>query len=317
MPFIRQTPIRQTPIRQTPIRQQSPARHRLHWLVFPCTLVILAFVSTQAQAKQTTPAVSNPTAQVSNRTPNSTQTDAGEKIDQLLTRLVLENIPHEFEDTKDWGRQVERWDGIKFRREGLKIETKRRKKLVNDGTWTRYSVQLRDPKEKFSIQIKNMREPAENKFALEVHFVSELSLKVRHSKWLRGVQLFSVSAEGFASLRLVVSVDLEIKPVSFKLPPDFVVSPVVKKADIVLDEFRIDRIGKLGGEVSQQITKAIRSELEEKIEKKEPKLVLRMNKEIDKNRDDLRISIADSIHAKWFTTAQEFLSPAEQKPLAD
>jgi hypothetical protein len=162
-----------------------------------------------------------------------------------------------------------------------------------------------------------MRESTQNKFTLEVHFVSELSLAARHSKWLRGVQLFTVSAEGFASLRLVVSVDLEITPVSLKIPPDFIVSPVVKKADIELDEFRIDRIAKIGGEVSQQITKAIRSELEEKIEKKEPKLVLRMNKEINKNRDDLRISIADSMHAKWLKTTQEFLFQAGQKPPAD
>jgi len=302
---------------QTPVCQKPTTRYRLHSLVLWSTVVFAAFASIQAQAKQTTPELSNQTPQTSNRTANSTQTDAGEKIDKLLTRLVLENIPHEFEDTKDWGRQVERWDGVKFQREGLKIATKRRKKLVNDGTWTRYSVQLRDPKEKFSIQIKNMRESTQNKFTLEVHFVSELSLAARHSKWLRGVQLFTVSAEGFASLRLVVSVDLEITPVSLKIPPDFIVSPVVKKADIELDEFRIDRIAKIGGEVSQQITKAIRSELEEKIEKKEPKLVLRMNKEINKNRDDLRISIADSMHAKWLKTTQEFLFQAGQKPPAD
>jgi hypothetical protein len=295
------------------IRQKPHPRFQLNSVIHYCTLVFVASISMQAQAQQTIAPISNPSAQAKNSFPQ----DAGEKIDQLLTRLVLENIPHKFEDSKDWGRQVERWDGVKFRREGLKIKTNRRKKLVNDGTWTRYSVQLRDPKEKFSIQIKNMRESKENKFTLEVHFISELSLEVRHSKWLRGVQLFSVSAEGFASLRLVVSVDLEIKPVSLKLPPDFVVSPVVKKADIVLDEFRIDRVGKVGGEVSQQITKAIRSELEEKIEQKEPKLVLRMNQEIDKNRDDLRISIADSIQAKWFTTAQEFLSQANRKPPTD
>jgi len=304
-------------IRQKSIRQTSPARIRLNLRVLHSALVIAAFWSGQAQAKQIAPVRANPIAQPSSRTANPDQTDAGEKIDQLLTRLVLENIPHEFEDTKDWGRQVERWDGVKFRREGLKIETNRRKKLVNDGTWTRYSVQLRDPQEKFSIQIKNMQESVKNKFTLDVHFVSELSLKARHSKWLRGVQLFSVSAEGFASLRLVVSVDLEIKPVSLKFPPDFVVSPVVKKADIVLDEFRIDRIGKVGGEVSQQITKAIRAELDEKIEKKEPKLVQRLNKEINKNKDDLRISIADSLHAKWFSTAQDFLSQTEQKPPSD
>ena len=304
-------------IRQKSIRQLFLARIQLNLLRLPCVLVIIIFLAGQALAQQAFPTASNSTTQASNRTANSTQADAGERIDQLLTRLVLENIPHEFEDTKDWGRQVERWDGVKFRREGLKIETERRRKSVNDGTWTRYSVQLRDPKEKFSIQIKNMKEPIKNKFTLDVHFIAELSLKARHSKWLRGVQLFSVSAEGFASLRLVVSVNLEIKPVSIKFPPDFVVSPVVTNADIVLDEFRIDRIGKIGGEVSQQITKAVRSELDDKIEKKESKLVQRLNKEIDKNRDDLRISIADSIQAKWVTKAKEFLSQAETKNAMD
>ena len=70
----------------------------------------------QAQAQQTIAQFSNPSAQAKNSFPQ----DAGEKIDQLLTRLVLENIPHKFEDSKDWGRQVERWDGVKFRREGLR-----------------------------------------------------------------------------------------------------------------------------------------------------------------------------------------------------
>lgn len=96
--------------------------------------------------------------------------------------------------------------------------------------------------------------------------------------------------------------------------PEAVEVPLVTSDD---SGFSIDRIGKVGGEVSQQITKAIRSELDEKIEKKEPKLVQRMNKEIHKNRDDLRISIADSIHSKWFTTAQEFLSRTEQETLND
>jgi hypothetical protein len=31
--------------------------------------------------------------------------DAGEKIDALITKLVLKNIPHQFHENKDWGRQ--------------------------------------------------------------------------------------------------------------------------------------------------------------------------------------------------------------------
>ena len=104
------------------------------------------------------------------KTSTPTAADAGEDIDKVLTRLVLENIPHDFRETKDWGGQDERWDGLKVRREGLKIETQRRKKMVNHGTWKKYSAQLRNPNEEFTVQVKNMRETVDEKLAFTFIF---------------------------------------------------------------------------------------------------------------------------------------------------
>ena len=53
----------------------------------------------------------------------------------LLTKLVLSNMPHQYADDKKWGHQEKRWDGVRIRREGLRVETKRRWKMVNHGTW--------------------------------------------------------------------------------------------------------------------------------------------------------------------------------------
>jgi len=233
--------------------------------------------------------------------------DAGEDIDRLLTKLALDNMPHSFEETKDWGKQSERWDGVKFYREGSRIETQRRKKKVNHGTWKKYAAQLRNPAEEFTIQVKNMRETNDDKLAFDVHFLAHLDIQGRQAKWVKGVQLYSIGVEGHTKIRLVVSIELEVKMGLTSFPPDLVFVPVATDADIMVDEFRIDRFGKAGGEFAQQVTKGVRSELDEKIAEKKQKLLSKINKNLSKQQDKLRISVADAVESKWTKTAKAFL----------
>jgi hypothetical protein len=245
-----------------------------------------------------------------------TAVDAGEEIDKLLTRIVLDSIPHTFEENKDWGGQDERWDGIKFSREGLKIETRRRKKTVNHGTWKKYSAQLLNPVEEFTVEIKNMRETDDEKLAFDVHFVAHIGIHGRQSKWIKGVQLYSLSADGHANVRLVVSIELEIKTDFAKFPPDLVFVPRATKADLIVEQFRLDRVSKAGGEFAQQVTKNVRSQLDKKISEKKTKLVDKINKELADQQDQLRLSIADAAKSKWTKAADKFLPSSVQDALA-
>ncbi len=247
--------------------------------------------------------------------PAPSAADAGRDVDQLLTRLVLENIPHDFEETKDWGGQTERWDGLKIQRDGLKIETRRRKKMVNDGTWNKYSAQLRNPSEEFTVQIKNMHETDDEKLAFDVHFLAHLNLEGRQAQWVKGVQLYSVGVDGHSKIRLAVSMELEVRMGGTKFPPDLVFVPRATQAQLVLDEFRIDRIGKVGGEFAQQVTKGIRAKLDEKIAEKEVKLLERINRQLAEKQDEFRISIADAVNSKWTKSARPFLPESIQRSL--
>ena len=247
--------------------------------------------------------------------PSPTSADAGEKIDRLLTRLVLENIPHDFEETKDWGGQSERWDGVKIWREKGRLETKRRKKLVNHGTWKKYSAELMNPDNEFAIQVKNMRETVEEKLAFDVHFQAHLKIHARQAKWVKGVQLYSIGAKGHTKIRLIVSIELEVKMDVRSFPPDMVFVPRATGADIIVDEFRLDRIGKAGGEFAQQVSKGIRSKLDEKVAEKKQKLVDKMNKQFEKKQDKFRVSIADAMKSKWADSAKAFLPKSVQEAL--
>ncbi len=236
--------------------------------------------------------------------------DAGKQIDDLLTRLVLGHLPHDFNQDKDWGAQAERFDGLKVRRKGLQIRTKRKKKMVNHGSWKKFNVSLVDPKNRFSVAVKNMREADEGKVAFDLHCRSDLKLDGRIANWVKGVQLYSLSLDGKARVALEVTIELETVMDVTKFPPDLIFRPRATAAHLDVEDFRIDRISKVGGEVAQQATRWARSVMEEKIESEEVKLIERINEDLKKNEKKLRLSLHDAVSSKWSKAATEFM-PAD------
>ncbi|MEL7498043.1 MAG: hypothetical protein AAFN77_10560 [Planctomycetota bacterium] len=239
-------------------------------------------------------------------------TDASDDLNRLVTQLVLDSIPHTFVEDKDWGKQASRWDGVSIRREGLRLKTKRKTKAVNHGTWKKYSVELVDPKKTFSIEIKQLESLADEKVGFEIHALAELNVDARQSKWVKGVQLYSLSANGHARVALKLDIELTMATDAQKFPPDLLLQPVVKDAELEIEEFRIDRVSKAGGEFAQQVSKAARSELDQRIEREEAKLVEKANKKISEKQDSLRISFSEALESEWFKTAKEVL-PASIK----
>ena len=243
---------------------------------------------------------------------NNAPVDAGEKIDALITKMVLENIPHQFKEDKDWGKQESRWNGVDIRRDGLKLRTHRKKKMFNHGTWKKYEVSLLNPKEQFAISVKNMREAEDGKMAFDVHVSANLKIDGRQAKWVRGVQLFNVSIDGKTKVNLVATIELRTLMDITKFPPDLAFRPEAKSVDISLSDFRIDRISKVGGEVAQQVTRIAERAIKERMEKEEVKTVKKLNKEFEKNADKLKLSLQDAMSTKWSAAAKKFM-PADVK----
>lgn len=225
--------------------------------------------------------------------------DASDNINNLITNLVLESIPHTYEDDKKWGQQEERWDGVRVWRDGWEIKTKRRKKLVNHGKWQKYSATLINPEDEFGIEVNQIRQTEDGKMAFEINFVAHLAIQARHSNWVKGVQLYSISGEGSAKVRLALDCEMKINLDFGEFPPDVIFIPEVVAADLHVDEFRLDRVSKLGGEFSQQVGKAARKIMDEKIEEREEKLVKKINKQIAKKQDELRLSLAEALESEW------------------
>jgi hypothetical protein len=228
----------------------------------------------------------------------------------------LDSLPHTYTDTKKWNLQAEKQTGLGFRRDpGGLIETYRKRELVNHGEWSKFSATLLDPQDQFQIQIVNPRPLADGRMAFDVHIAASLAIEGRQAKWNRGVQLYSIGAEGSAKVRLIVNCSLATSLDISHLPPDLILDPRIEGAQLRVDEFRLNRVGKLGGEFSQQVAAATRKVLDQKIAEKEKQLVAKLNDKIDQNRHKFRLSPRSAAELKWTPAAKPHLPPPVQNVL--
>jgi hypothetical protein len=225
-----------------------------------------------------------------------TDAEAIESMDGLLIDIARKAIPMHYENTKDWGKTKERWDGLHIVRDGFQIKTKRRKKAVNHGTWKKYEIKNLSPDE-FKLDIVHVRQH-EDGVKFEVDAEAHLGISGRLSQWQLGVQLISLSVDAEARVKLHMECFMRMQFDPSKLPPDVVLDPRVDDAKLEIVEFRVKDVSRLGGTLSKQLGKGVREVLEDRIVDEPQKLVAKINRQIDKQRDDLRFSLYDMIQSK-------------------
>ncbi len=217
----------------------------------------------------------------------------------LIIGIVLENIPHEYEDLKHWGKQTEVFDGLKFSGKPLELKVRAREKKVNHGNWQMYKVTLIDPEHSLHGELTSLERTADGKALVDGFFTARLKVLGRTAHWEYGVQLasFSVEAECSVQLRVQCEVGMTIDP--SKIPPDFVLEPKVTKADLDLVKFRVLKLSKLDGPLAREIGRSLRGKIAEKVDDQSPKVAAKLNKSIAKNQDKLRLSASDYLEKQW------------------
>jgi len=224
------------------------------------------------------------------------------ELSQWVRWLCLMNLPPNVEDTRKWGKQRRVWDGVDVKLDGLRIDTKQRWKLANDGTWSRYLIEFVDPAKELKVEVKKFEADADGrKFKTSVWVVAPLKLFGRVNQFARDVQLISVSAKADALVRMKVDCEVEIKLLPVSFPPDVEFRPKVTDASIELLEFRVHEISQIHGEAAEWIGDGIREILDHKLAEYRDKLVLKMNQTIAKQQPKLRISAS-----KWLESSMNF-----------
>ena len=227
-----------------------------------------------------------------------------EEFQAFVTGLAREHIPDEYERKKNWGATKKVLDGVDVDLDGLRLDTKRRWKDVNHGTWQWYKVTQIEPEKNLTVRIEEMRE-VEGQVLCRVSATAKMHCFGRQSQFERGVQLYSMSAEADALVKLTALVSLKprLDPTSF--PPDIILLASVKDASLEIPEFKLQRVSQLDGPVIKSLSSSVREMIEEGVEKKKPQLVEKINKKLEKEKDKLRLKFADVLKTPWGSLAEK------------
>lgn len=244
--------------------------------------LIAASVRGQSPAARPLQTVANPQADA---------TATADPLDQLIRKLILDIAPREYVDDDDWGATKLFTTDLHVHREGLKIETRRKREPLNHGNWEIYHVTLADA-ERFELDLHDVvpGDTGAASFVLDV--VAPLRVHGRQATWRRGVQLWSVSADAHATVRLRLHCQASLHVDTTQLPPAVAIRPRIAAADIQLEHFHLIGVSKVRGDVAKEFGNAIRGRLARRLAAQDDKLVQKINTRIAKSEDRLRLSLA-------------------------
>ncbi len=225
-----------------------------------------------------------------------------EELSRWVRWLALRNLPPNIEDNRKWGRQKQVYDGVDMKWDGLRLDTKRRWKMVDHGTWARYFIEFIEPAKKLEIRVLSL-DTHENgrSFATRLRIVAPLKLFARVSQFQRDIQWISVSMQADATVALEIDLEVGIRINPLVFPPDVEFSPKATRAEAQLLEFEMHRLSQIHGDLAEWLGKGIRKILDRKLVEYNDKLVAKINDGLAKQKDRLKLS------------AQEWLSSTFNK----
>ena len=219
---------------------------------------------------------------------------------QWAVYLVQSNLAPTYERKKNWDARKRIYAGIDIDNDGLKIKTHRKYREVRHGKWLRYTIDLKDPNDPRYLKIDVLRatstEPG--RLGLTLQIDTQVDVEAQQQRWNYGLQLYSVTTEATAKLRMTIDATIGFGIDYSRIPPDVLFDPTVNSADIQLLDLEVDKIGILGSDIAEEIgAVAERIIRDEYLPKQRDQLASKLNHQINRRRDKLRISASD-----WITT---------------
>lgn len=227
---------------------------------------------------------------------------------QLLLDLALAELPRSYNGDSHWQDTKKVWAGVKLHREGLRLETKRRWKQRRHGLQVRYTVTSQRAIEHNAIDLDilsveavgNAEESnapdAMDHWNIASRITAPLDFVARVEQWNYGARLYSIEIKGDMRVRLDINGQLAVRPEFSSVIPGIEIDPQVDHARLNLQHFHVDRVSKIGGEVAEQwgetaewmAKRIFREDINNKLTEK-------LNRAIDKKREDLVLSASDWI----------------------
>src|SRR4051812_6508784 len=212
-----------------------------------------------------------------------------ELVAGIVSPLIAEAIPREYEGSKDWGKTKRVTTGVRSEGNFFRFDMHRKLEEVNDGVWKKYKLRLVEPDKNLTVRIENLRALDSGGYALTLFVAAKVHGWARATVYEHGVHVVSLEAEGDTSIRLSIDAEVGVESVpSSLLIPGVELHPNVTDAKLTFDDFRVTRISNVKGTIAKEIGELFEHAL--KTQLAGPKLAAKINHSLEKHPEKLRLS---------------------------
>jgi hypothetical protein len=213
----------------------------------------------------------------------------------LARAIVLTAIPDKYVDRKHWDKTKEIFDGVRVQQRGFNIRMTERRRKVNHGAWYMYTVRFPKPEQNLKLVIDQVQSQGTGKFSFAVHVaMKNIHLHGQFEHWVLGVKGMNFDIESEVEVHMHAVVQMSITPETKRgsILPDLVLDPIVRALRLNLVDVNTRRIGRLGGDIAEELGDSSRKFIEDLIHSQESRVIKKANEAIQKKRDSLRLPIS-------------------------
>lgn len=201
-------------------------------------------------------------------------------LSDLLTTILREAVPETYEDERNWGKTVRRWDGLQIR--GFK--TSRRWKDVNHGQWQRFRATLLSPDETLKLNVTQL--PVTNPGS--VPFLIQLNVRARceatYAFWSYGVKGLNGTVVADATVDVYIHLVLaQSKDLTWgSLIPLLALRPQVADVAFRLRDLDVRKVSQLGGWAAETLGRGSEQAVETLMRRQEKKVQIKLQERLDR-----------------------------------
>jgi hypothetical protein len=219
---------------------------------------------------------------------NSTAALAGN-----LRGLLLDTLPNPlFEDTRHWGAQkpVHR---VKWRGKGLHVHPEVVERLENDGHWWKVKVTTPNPRDALVVDLRDMQQPGEGCMTFTAFFALDTDIEYDKQNWSEGTRTYSGSVRARMRIKLTLRCEATGRLETKDFLPEAVVRLRVVQSEIKYDNFVVEHIAGVGGELAKVLGDAAHASVKQWRPSLERDFIARANAAILKAGDtqEVRVSL--------------------------
>jgi hypothetical protein len=214
----------------------------------------------------------------------------------MLSQLIRESIPLDYDKQQDWGATREVTVGYRVDGKPFHYHVHRRKKAVEHGVWKHYKLRVVDPDKNLRLRLRDLRPLAPGRMAFTLDLESKLDAWARAKVYQYGVHVIALEVEGDMQMRLQIDGEIALQATVVNGSAAIAAHPVVTDARLALDEFHLRRVSDARGPIVRELSDGVRSIAEDELNG--PQLAAKLNRAIEKKRDRLTFAPADLMGSK-------------------